>query len=105
MNEHQEPLFPLATRIPDPPAARDRPTSVDAAKRVRLRAPGYRERVLAAIQHGSKTDEEIEAHTGLRGNTVRPRRLELLRALKIRDSGQTRVTSSGREAVIWEAIP
>jgi hypothetical protein len=106
MTEHQQALFPTpGTHAPEPPAARDRPTSVDAAKRVRQRAPGYRDRVLAAITAGPKTDEEIERFTNLRGNTVRPRRLELLRAQKIRDSGRTRITASGREAVIWEVVP
>lgn len=65
------------------------------------RHPTYRSQVLDALRDGPKTDEEICLATGLRGSTVRPRRLELLRGRLIEDSGEVRPTRSGREAIVW----
>ena len=48
-----------------------------------------------------KTDAEIEAVTGLKGSTQRPRRIELVAAGLVEDSGQTRKTSGGNFAVVW----
>lgn len=50
------------------------------------------------------TDDEIENATGIKGNSARPRRIELARAglIEGRD-GETRKTRSGRPAVIWFA--
>lgn len=47
------------------------------------------------------TDEEIGERTGLAGNTVRPRRLELEEGGLVCDSGRTRPTQSGRRATVW----
>jgi response regulator of citrate/malate metabolism len=44
------------------------------------------------------TREEIEIHTGISGNTVRPRILELIEEGKIIESTQYRLTKSGRKA-------
>lgn len=53
---------------------------------------------------GGATDAEIENATGIRGNSARPRRIELARAglIEGRD-GITRKTGSGRAAVVWFA--
>lgn len=88
-----------------PPAARRRPTSVAAAEQIRPRRQSNASRVLAAIQAGPKTDQEIAEHTKLTENSVRPRRVELEAAQLIRDSGTTRRTASGRRAIVWEAVP
>ena len=47
------------------------------------------------------TLEEIEKELNLAGNTVRPRRLELEEKLLVVNSGTTRPTCSGRQAVVW----
>lgn len=86
----------------EPPVARDRRTSVAAGQRIRVPAKTYRGQVLDTLREGPKTDEEIGKATGLRGNTVRPRRLELLREGLIEDSGQVRPTRSGRDAIVWQ---
>ena len=49
------------------------------------------------------TDEEIQRGTGMNPSTQRPRRVELVDAGLIRDSGRTRMTSSRRAAVVWVA--
>jgi hypothetical protein len=49
------------------------------------------------------TDEEICDIAGLPGNTVRPRRGELVLAGLVKASGRTRATRSGRQAVVWVA--
>lgn len=50
------------------------------------------------------TDLELEAATGLKGSTVRPRRGELLEGGFIRASGETRLTESNRQSVVWVAV-
>jgi DNA-binding NarL/FixJ family response regulator len=57
-------------------------------------------RVLDAIGDGA-SDEEIVLRSHLRANTVRPRRVELVKAGLVRDSGQRRAGSSGRSAIVW----
>ena len=47
------------------------------------------------------TDAELEAETGLKGSTQRPRRIELVAAGLVEDSGQTRKTEGGNFAVVW----
>lgn len=87
--------------VGDPPAARERTTSVVAAQRIGETAKTFRDQVHDALRAGAKTDEEICEATGLRGSTVRPRRLELLRDGLIEDSGHVRPTRSGRDAIVW----
>ena len=85
----------------EPPVARDQPTSVRAGRRIRLPAKTFRGQVLDALRAGAKTDEEICRATGLRGSSVRPRRLELVQEGLVEDSGQVRPTHSGRDAIVW----
>lgn len=49
------------------------------------------------------TDEEIQTGLPLSPNTQRPRRVELVDARLIRDSGRRRPTVGGDMAVVWEA--
>jgi len=84
----------------DQPPDNGTATSNAAAKAVpdaaRLRAC-----VLAAIAESAAglTREEIEAATGLSGNTVRPRVWELVRTGLVAECG-TRRTASGRAAAV-----
>ena len=84
------------------------PTSKDAAADIRASTPKLRARVLAFVAsqgaHGA-TAQEIEAGTGLPGNTVRPRLVELREHGAINDAGDTRKTLSGRKAVVWRFQP
>ena len=47
------------------------------------------------------TDIELADRLGMNPSTVRPRRLELVESGVVVDSGETRLTSSGRRAVVW----
>lgn len=82
------------------------PTSREAAKSIRPSAKHLRERVYAFIkscgEYGA-VDEEIQLALNMQGNTERPRRQELVleNPPRIKDSGRTRATSSGRAAVVW----
>src|SRR5262245_10175682 len=68
-------------------------------------AATLRERVYRAIRDSADglTDEEIQRVLEMDGSTERPRRVELLRAQRICDSGERRDTRSGRRAVVWRA--
>ncbi len=85
----------------EPPAARSRPTSVAAAQRIRTPAKTFIGRVLDALRDGPKTDDELCEYTGLRDNSVRPRRIDLVRRGLVENSGAVRLTRSGREAIVW----
>lgn len=91
----------------DPPAQQHSSTSVAAADGIRPTAARLREVVYAAIrdagEHGL-TDEEMLQATGLQPSTGRPRRVELVQAGRVRDSGKTRRTASNRSAVVWVAV-
>lgn len=84
------------------PFQRHSPTSQAAATSMKSHAASQRETVYRAIRTDPDglTDEQIERATGLLGNTVRPRRVELAREGRICAKG-TRKTSSGRSAVVW----
>lgn len=88
-----------------PPAQRHSPTSVAAAERIEPNAGTLRASVLAYLKHaGAATDEEMQYNMGLNPSTQRPRRVELVRAGLVYDSGRTRLTRSGRSAVVWRAV-
>jgi hypothetical protein len=68
------------------------------------RSGTYRRGVLDAIaraRDAGATDEELYAATGWDENTVRPRRNELMNDGWVEDSGRTRRTPSGKDAVVW----
>lgn len=65
-----------------------------------LRAKVYR--LLKARPQGA-TDEEMQTWLNMPSSTQRPRRIELVSSGHVKDSGQTRATRSGRQAVIWVA--
>jgi hypothetical protein len=46
------------------------------------------------------TDAEIDYECD-RSRTLRPRRVALVKRGLVKDSGRTRVTSSGRKATVW----
>lgn len=98
---------PEANRIgkfSDPEASGAPVTQRKAAILVYPRSGTYRIGVLRAIAkadaHGA-TDEELYQATGWDENTVRPRRNELMNDGWVEDSGRTRRTPSGKDAVVW----
>lgn len=83
-----------------------RETSREAARSIRPLAAGYRADVLAAIRAAGAdglTDDECQRALAMNPSTQRPRRLELEAAGLVTDSGRTRLTASGRKAVVWVA--
>ncbi len=82
------------------------PTSTDAAKSVARRAPTLRAVVLDHIatcgRYGATADEVCHALDML-PQSATPRINELAKAGAIIDSGRTRLTRSGRAAVVWIA--
>jgi hypothetical protein len=80
-------------------------TSKAAAERTREGVSGViRKRVFGVIADAGAdgaTDDEIVQSLGLPGDSVRPRRIELVRMGLVADSGFTRLTRSGREATVW----
>lgn len=99
----QPPRKPKAE--PSPPHSGSE-TSKAAAELIRPNAETLRARVLEYIEAQGQfgaTDSEIQSALVMEGNTERPRRQELQTQGLIRDSGQTRATASGRQAVVWIA--
>lgn len=82
-------------------------TSEVAAARMKPHSARQRNEVLAVIvgagEHGA-TDREIEHATGIRSNSITPRRGELRELGLIVDSGRRRPTDTGRPATVWVAI-
>jgi len=82
----------------------DPDTSRDAAKSIAPHLERLEAEVLGWLRwHGGATADEIEQHTGLAGNTVRPRLVALRARGLVCDSGERRKTRSGRAAVVWKA--
>ena len=97
---------PASSRCPKcnwpAPFQRHSPTSREAAD---LETGNLRSRVLRYIEErGGATDEEAQLALGMSPSTQRPRRVELVQSGAVRDSGRTRPTRSGRQAVVWEVV-
>jgi hypothetical protein len=92
-----------------PPAQRHSKTSRAAAA---LMDGGARSTALAQVYYlllgclpGGLTDEEGQEMLQMKGNTYRPRRVELQEIGLVVDSKHTRKTQAKREAVVWLAVP
>ena len=97
----------MRTLFDDPPSQAHSSTSVAAAEAIAPVAATLRRMVLEAIAAAGAdglTDEEGAERVGINGNTYRPRRRELEQADRIRNTGKTRQTKSGRKAVVWVAV-
>lgn len=79
------------------------PTSRAAAESIKPRVGPMHAQLLEWLMCSGTyglTDEGMQL-LGMAQNTQRPRRRELQQAGLIADSGRTRPTSSGRQAVVW----
>lgn len=82
-------------------------TSYEAAVEIEDSRSTLRGRVFRFIlDRGSDgaTDEEVQLELGMNPSTQRPRRIELMRAKQVADSGERRLTRSGRKAVVWKVV-
>jgi hypothetical protein len=98
-------LFAVAARKREaPPYQHGSDTSLAAAQAIAPAAGTLRARVYQAILAlpDGLTDEEGCLLTGMNPSTWRPRRIELLEQGLVRQAG-TRLTKSGRSAVVWAA--
>ena len=80
-------------------------TSAEAAERAEPRAGTQRAVLLALLRAApiGMTDEEMQAW--MQPSTQRPRRVELVNAGLVEDSGDRMRTRSGRLATVWRAVP
>ena len=82
-------------------------TSLEAAIAAEPNAGTQRRRVLDKMREflsTGLTDHEMQYLLHLNPSTQRPRRVELVKAGLVKDSGNTRLTPSGRRAVVWVAV-
>jgi len=81
-------------------------TAHEAAAAILPRSGTLRRRVfdhIAAAGELGATDAEIQRELDMPGNTQRPRRVELIEAGLIIDSGRRR-TEHGRRMIVWVAV-
>ncbi len=85
----------------------DSGTSEAAADAIEPKAGTLRAEVLAAIRAANDglTDHEMQSALAMNPSTQRPRRVELVEHGLVVDSGRTRCTPSGRQAVVWIVAP
>ncbi len=82
-------------------------TSKDAASEIERSAStlrGYVYRFIWNKGDAGATDDQIQMALRMEGSTERPRRIELQDKRLVKDSGKTRKTRSGRQAVVWVTI-
>ena len=86
----------------------DPDTSRDAAKSIEPHLFRLQTKVLIELNWAwdryrmGLTAEQIEMQTGLSGNTVRPRLVELRRKGLVVKTDERRATMSGRKAAVWK---
>lgn len=86
------------------PPSVPRETSEEAAEAIKRKRLAQWRRIherLILAGWGGLTDQEIQRATGLDPSTERPRRIELVNAGLVYDSGRKRRTLSGRRAIVW----
>jgi hypothetical protein len=90
-------------------AQRNHPsTAKAAAKRIKQKSGTKRMLVLTllkAVYPDGLTDQEMQDNLKMRNQTQNPRRLELLEMGWIEDSGGTRHTEAGLDAIVWRYVP
>lgn len=83
-----------------PPAIQGSDTSSAAAQSMRGKTASIRERVLLALRERPMTDEDLISAMGGGPSTIRPRRVELMKAGLVEKVGEA-IGESGRRAAIW----
>ena len=88
---------------PNAPGHNHRPTSIAAAQEIAPHVTRLAETVLEAVRARPMNCWEIEQATGLSHQTASARLRELYLKGRIEESGQTRPTGSGRQAIVWKS--
>ena len=100
--------MPDLHQSPFPPFQGHSDTSLEAAASVAKKTPRLRTMVFNCLENQRMglglTDEQLVERMGLPCDTVRPRRVELVREGKVVDTGLRRKNRSGRNAVVWGVV-
>lgn len=96
------PAKPLPYRGEAPSQAHSE-TSKAAAKRINGCRSSLHAEIVGYLTRNPSgaTDEQLITRLDMPANTLRPRRRELQLVGRIKDSGRTSKTISGRDAVVW----
>jgi len=81
-----------------------RPTSLAALEKSLPKIGSNKAKIYQYIldkQEYGATDQEIQAHLKMSGDTLRPARLSLIKDELIYDSGKTRQNINGNECIVW----
>jgi predicted ArsR family transcriptional regulator len=99
-----EPAFDLFADIdyPEHPGWKARETAITAANEVAHKAPRLRQMCLDQLTFsGPLTADECAARLGLDKLSIRPRFSELVAKGHIADTGERRLNSSQKRAIVW----
>jgi len=80
-------------------------TSIKAARNIAPKVGSIGAKVMDFMRSRDEygaTLEEVETGTGISGNTVRPRMKTLRQRSQVVDSGTTRKTLAGNDAIVWK---
>jgi hypothetical protein len=84
-----------------PPHQKHSETSIAAAISIKRAIGPLHNRVIGMLRDYPATDEEMIDHLGIVPNTLRPRRRELELMGIVVNTGEKRLTKSGRKAFVW----
>lgn len=90
-----------------PALSNSTPTSDAAARAIEPKRPRLWWTIFRALQNNPAglTAEELEGVTGMAGNTIRPRLVELCETQLVTKTERTRKTRRGHDAVVYVAVP
>ena len=78
--------------------------SKNAAVAEQSRAETLREKVVERLEHGNFTADEVAGQLNESVLAIRPRFSELVKAVRIADTGSRRKNASGHSATVWELV-
>lgn len=104
----QQLLFDIGGQAapPVPPPTNASVTRRAASVAIRPHVAGQRAKILRVLHElgdAGATDAELQSLLNMRGDSERPRRIELVRDGLVLDSGRVRLSPAGRVAIVWIA--
>jgi len=96
------------SRYPDTPGHRSVKTSIAAAEALAPRLGRLQRMALAAYREVypcGLTADELAHRLEMDRYSIQPRTSELRRKALIRDSGMRRPNATGKQAIVWVAVP
>ncbi len=95
----QDDLFTY--RYPNAPGFKRDGTSQEAAESMESVCSFLQRQCLEALTETNRTADEVAGRLNISILTIRPRMSELVAKAKIVDSGERRLNTSGKRAVVW----